>query len=190
MMCLKCGNEITDSRSCQICETTEIRPKKRNTVVVSLPMCPQCAVPVEQQDWEGVVALQCPDCRGVFFPERGLEHTLNKLRAATDPKDVDSVMQDFKDRFRRTLPDTVRYKNCPVCETSMMRKNYGTVSGVVVDVCATHGTWVDEPSFAALADFVCRGGDLLSRRVENLNTSMSAKQTSGPSLLNRMFGAR
>jgi hypothetical protein len=76
--------------------------------------------------------------------------------------DVATVMKEFKDRFTRKLPEAIRYKQCPVCLTVMTRRNYATVSGIIVDSCGDHGTWVDEAQFAALADFICRGGDLLA----------------------------
>jgi hypothetical protein len=100
----------------------------------------------------------------MFFPDQTLERVLNKLRATCDPTDVQSALQDFKDRFTRALPDSVQYKQCPVCDGAMTRRNYGTVSGVIVDVCYDHGTWVDGTAFGELADFIVRGGDLVAKK--------------------------
>jgi len=134
------------------------------------------------------VALCCPTCRGAFFPERGLEAVLDKLRATIDPKDAESVLADFKDRFHRELPDAIRYKNCPVCETVMTRRAYGTVSGVIVDTCPDHGKWVDETQFAALADFICRGGDVLATQARQVRARTGPGQKQGGTLLDKFFG--
>ncbi len=188
MLCKKCGNEVDDPLNCEVC-TPRRKPRERSAkMVVSRPCCPRCRDPLDLQDWDGVQALQCPSCRGTFFPERGLEATLNKLRATCSPMDVQSVMADFKERFHRELPDAIRYKACPVCDTAMMRRNYGRVSGAVIDVCGEHGTWVDEVVFGSLADFVCRGGDLISERVSRHQTSLTPNKKGGANLLDRLFG--
>ena len=184
-LCVGCGNEIQDPERCPICEAGRAPPKKRDK---DLCECPRCGEVLEQQDWEGTSALTCPSCHGTFFPERGLEMVLNKLRATCDPVDMDSVLKEFKGRFTRELPTAVRYKTCPVCLTVMMRKNYATVSGVIVDYCGDHGIWVDEHAFAELADFICRGGDMVARqadRVRDLNA-----RASGGRLIDRLLGNR
>ena len=116
---------------------------------------------------------------------------LNKLRATCDPVDLSTVFDEFKDRFTRELPEAVRYKACPVCATILLRRNYGNVSGVIVDVCGDHGTWVDEQAFAALADFVCRGGDQLAATVRARNSAPAGDRASRPrsrSVMERLFG--
>lgn len=115
---------------------------------------------------EGNKTLLCPTCFGMFFPGNALESVLNRLRANCDPTDLDSALKDFKGRFRRELPASVRYKQCPVCDAPMLRRNYGTVSGVITDVCVDHGTWVDEKAFADLANFIVRGGDLVAGKAQ------------------------
>ena len=148
---------------------------------------------METQDWEGVQTLSCPTCRGTFFPgKRGLETVLDKLRATVDPMDVDSVMEEFKDRFTRKLPDAVRYKKCPVCDTVMTRRAYGTVSGVILDFCPDHGTWSDEAQFAALAEFICRGGDTLAAAVDKVRERIKPPSRSGEarSIIDQFVGRR
>ena len=116
---------------------------------------------------------------------------LNRLRATADPRTVQTVLLEFKDRFTRELPDAVRYKKCPVCETVMLRKNYAMVSGVIVDHCADHGTWVDENSFAELADFICRGGDILANEAGKVRARNDVRRDhDGPSLLGKLFGGQ
>jgi len=193
-LCSGCGNEIDDPEHCPVCEAG--RAHHRPRVVVARCQCPRCADTLAEEDWEGTTTLVCPSCRGTFFPGRSLETVLNKLRATCDPVDVDTVMRDFKDRFTRELPDAVRYKQCPVCDGVMLRRNYATVSGVIVDCCNDHGTWVDETAFAGLADFISRGGDLLADEAGKVRARMTGVKradgsaSGGPTLLERFFGTR
>lgn len=187
-LCPECGNDVPDPAHCSICAAGRGGKKVRRRGG-SPCRCPRCNDPLEQQDWEGTTTLSCPSCRGTFFPDRGLEKVLNQLRATCDPVDVETVLKDFKDRFTRELPDAVRYKNCPVCGTVMLRRNYATVSGVIVDHCADHGTWVDEANFAALADFICRGGDVLASEAGKVRARSTIRRSAdGPSLIGRLFG--
>jgi len=195
MLCSGCGNEVTDPERCPICKagrgTKPLVKQKRNRDEGRCS-CPRCDEFLDQQSWEGTATLTCPSCRGTFFPDRGLEVVLNKLRATCDPVDMATVLEEFKGRFTRELPEAVRYKACPVCSTIMLRRNYGNVSGVITDVCGDHGTWVDEQAFAELADFVCRGGDQLAKNAASVRARTSAptgSKANQPSLLQKFFGS-
>ncbi|MHC4223205.1 MAG: TFIIB-type zinc ribbon-containing protein [Planctomycetota bacterium] len=189
-LCPRCGNEVDDPATCGVCRAGRAAPKSAPQDQGQC-VCPRCSDPLQQQDWEGVATLNCPSCRGTLFPDRGLEAVLNKLRATCDPVDVATVHKEFRGRFKRELPEAVRYKSCPVCGTVMTRQNYGTVSGVIVDCCPDHGVWVDEAAFAALADFICRGGDLLASDAAKVRARLAPKQQKGrdQSLLERFFGS-
>jgi len=188
--CSNCGNDVEDPSNCPICRSGRAGVRKRRAVI-SACLCPRCNEALTEQDIEGAKTLMCPQCHGMFFPDEVLESVLNKLRATCDPTDLDSAMKDFKDRFRRELPKNVRYKNCPVCEEPMIRRNYGTVSGVIIDVCADHGTWVDENAFAELASFIVRGGDLVAGRAELARARLrSIPRGESISILGRLLGGQ
>ena len=189
-LCTKCGNEVGDPDACPVCGVDRDRRD-----AVGRCGCPRCAEFLDTQSWEGIATLVCGSCRGTFFPDRTLEHVLNKLRQTCDPVDMATVLRDFRGRFTRELPKAVRYKKCPVCDEVMLRRNYATVSGVVIDVCADHGTWVDEHAFAELADFICRGGDQLAEKaadVRRAEAQARSPRTAGPrggTLLDKLFRA-
>ncbi len=50
----------------------------------------------------------------------------------------------------------------------MNRVNYARISGIVVDVCKSHGTWFDAHELPALLDFVRRGGLDVARKRETV----------------------
>jgi len=193
-LCPGCGNDVRDKHDCPICKAGRAIHKKPGPPPEPAELtcrCPRCDGALAEQDWQGVAILGCPECRGSFFPGRALEHVLDKLRAGTERVDAETVLKEFKDRFSRKLPEAVRYKPCPVCGEVMLRRNYGTVSGVIVDTCNDHGTWVDEAQFAALADFICRGGDLLAAEVDKVRARLQARRAeTGPTPLERFFGKR
>ena len=143
------------------------------------------------QEIESCTTLMCPSCQGMFFPDQTLERVLNQLRATCDPTDVHSAMQEFKTRFTRSLPESVKYKQCPVCDGPMTRRNYGGVSGVIIDVCYEHGTWVDGSAFGELADFIVRGGDLVSEKANETRARARPSGATGgqSSLLGKILGS-
>ncbi len=52
-----------------------------------------------------------------------------------------------------------------------------------------HGTWLDETQFAALADFICRGGDLLASEVGKVRERITNRAPkTGRTLLDRFLG--
>jgi Zn-finger nucleic acid-binding protein len=58
----------------------------------------------------------------------------------------------------RAIAAPVRYVACPVCRALMNRRNFGGTSGVIVDVCAKHGTWFDRGELPRVLAFVESGG--------------------------------
>lgn len=160
-LCRKCGNEVPAGSECPICAAGRAPRKPRPQTTE--PTCPLCEQVLEEQDWDGVAVLLCADCNGCFFRGNGLERMLDKLRTEAGEPTLATVLAEFRDRHRCSIPKAVRYKPCPICGLSMTRRNYAGVSGVIIDIC-THGTWTDQAAFGELTDFVSRGGDLLSRR--------------------------
>ena len=160
-LCTRCGNEVDDTSHCPVCAANRAskRPVRRDG---GEPFCPQCELPLEAQDWDGVPAHICGQCNGVLFPGSGLERTLDKLRSAEpDPQSAVAVFQKL---LRRALPPAVRYKPCPVCNVSMTRRNYAGTSGIILDICPQHGTWIEQRAFGDLSEFVGSGADKIKKR--------------------------
>ena len=59
--------------------------------------------------------------------------------------------------------EKVRYIPCPHCGQLMNRINFANCSGVVVDVCKSHGTWFDRDELRQIIEFIRGGGMELSR---------------------------
>jgi Zn-finger nucleic acid-binding protein len=63
-------------------------------------------------------------------------------------------------------PEPVHYLPCPVCRSFMSRKNYATSSGVIIDLCAAHGVWLDASELHTILSFIRAGGLERSRQRE------------------------
>jgi Zn-finger nucleic acid-binding protein len=66
----------------------------------------------------------------------------------------------------KAATERVRYRPCSVCRQMMNRKNFGGSSGVIVDVCAKHGTWFDAGELPQVLEFVKSGGLVRERARE------------------------
>ncbi|MFY0540274.1 zf-TFIIB domain-containing protein [Nannocystis pusilla] len=52
----------------------------------------------------------------------------------------------------------VRYRECPRCREVMNRRNFGTISGVIVDECRHHGLFLDAGELEEVEAFLRAGG--------------------------------
>jgi Zn-finger nucleic acid-binding protein len=48
--------------------------------------------------------------------------------------------------------ELVRLLHCPACALEMERGRFGASSNIVIDVCTTHGIWLDAGEVVAIAD--------------------------------------
>jgi Zn-finger nucleic acid-binding protein len=62
--------------------------------------------------------------------------------------------------------EPVQYRPCPACRQRMNRVNYAKRSGVVVDICKTHGIWFDKDELRRVLAFVAEGGLDRARELE------------------------
>lgn len=71
-----------------------------------------------------------------------------------------------------------RYVPCPECHHLMNRKNFGDLSGVIVDVCKPHGIWFDRDELGRIIQFVMKGGldEARQRELERLAHNLSEKR--------------
>ena len=53
----------------------------------------------------------------------------------------------------------VAYLKCPECDAYMRRRNFRKASGVIIDSCRKHGTWLDADELEQITGFVLSGGN-------------------------------
>ena len=84
----------------------------------------------------------------------------------------------------RHRPEPLRYRACPQCGELMHRGLFGKRSGVIVDRCRSHGTWLDAGELRQLMEWARAGGQLLQQErdeEERLGAGASGGRRSGAS---------
>lgn len=119
----------------------------------STEVCPDCKLALRAFQAGAGQLLACERCGGQMV-SHGLLRALVEQREA-----LGRAVPSRSDLPRgNPLADRVRYRPCPSCGHMMNRKNFGGSSGIVVDVCALHGTFFDAGELPRVLEFVRRGG--------------------------------
>lgn len=136
--CAHCGAEAT-----------------REVVEDETPLeCPRCREPMQALKLGGTVARECAVCGGLWLDPESLQ----KLSDSREERAGIVGMLAARVPSAATPPDVVRYVPCPRCERLMNRKNFAQSSGVILDVCAKHGVWLDRGELERVLGFVAGGG--------------------------------
>ncbi|HPM83878.1 MAG TPA: zinc ribbon domain-containing protein [Candidatus Anammoximicrobium sp.] len=99
--------------------------------------------------------MECQKCGGFWI---GLE-TFDRLldREARQPQSAGPAGGP------QELPPRSPYRPCAVCGQLMVRRNFGRTSGVIVDICGSHGIWFDAQELARVLRWI-RSGNLEAAR--------------------------
>jgi len=166
--CTNCGGVLPpNSGVCTYCDTRndvdlhhvhEFTKVEHNEERV----CPHCSielVTINIKSEDNFFIEQCEECKGLFFDP-------NELEALLDASVSNAFIINYKriETINRELsPDKhdVKYLKCPVCRQFMHRKSFASSSGVVIDTCRDHGSWMDSGKFKRLTEWKKSGGQLL-----------------------------
>ncbi len=160
LCCARCFHmNMTHAHHCSGCGA-ELGLIVESTVQSS--RCSDCQLPLEAITEAAGSLLNCKKCGGQF-----VEHSL--LRSLLEQHELTG--QAFPDApYHKPPPkaelERVHYRPCSVCQQMMNRKNFGGASGVIVDVCARHGTWFDAGELPQVLAFVKSGGLVRERARE------------------------
>jgi Zn-finger nucleic acid-binding protein len=124
--------------------------------------CADCRSPLAVLTDPAGSLLNCRKCGGQFV-EHALLRSLLEAHEQTGQAFPDGAYQ----RPPKPSIERVYYRPCAVCQQRMNRKNFGGASGVIVDVCARHGTWFDAGELPQVLAFVKSGGLVRERAREH-----------------------
>ncbi len=165
LICPECYARNADaSRFCTGCGVA-FRPERVRVEGHELP-CPVCTALMPPSQVGGVALNECRTCHGLWVA--GDHFDLLVSRAAEARRSADPVArQALRPRVTGANPASqrVHYRKCPECDGYMQRRNYRRSSGVIVDVCRNHGTWLDADELEQIAGFILSGGET-SRMLE------------------------
>lgn len=100
--------------------------------------CPRCRLSLGHA---GGGVFACGGCEGTFFSSSALETLVERARNEGDTDTAESLRAGVS--LSAEISGDVLYLPCPICDERMNRAIFGRKSGIVVDVCAQHGTWFD-----------------------------------------------
>ena len=99
-------------------------------------------------------AHECASCGGLWLDPESLQ----RLSDARENQSLVASTLAGRVPAGSSAPDMVQYIPCPRCQRLMNRKNFAQGSGIVLDVCAKHGIWLDRGELVRLLGFVEKGG--------------------------------
>jgi len=105
---------------------------------------------------------ECDSCGGLWV----LPATVEGIATEAETR---AILKPF-DARRESSPSPAaerpRYRKCPRCGKYMNRSNYARGSGVIIDVCKSHGAFFDRGELGRIFSFIESGGLERSRRRE------------------------
>ncbi|MFO0689395.1 MAG: zf-TFIIB domain-containing protein [Myxococcota bacterium] len=119
--------------------------------------CPCCERPLNAREAGGVVVHECAKCHGLWAPRDRFQILVE--RAAETARSRFAAGEVATPRVDGGNPSrsAVEYRRCPVCGQQMARRNYQRRSGVIIDQCHDHGTWLDAHELERIAGYVLSG---------------------------------
>jgi len=144
------------ARHCTACGIAFLpQPVRRSTDPRGCPVCP--GVHLAARSLGGLWVDECPMCLGLWAPGDVMDRLVDRARERRRREGQTSAGP--KDRERRAQWQAkFNYRRCPECAGPMQRRNFGHRSGVIVDWCGSHGTWLDAHEMEDVAAFVLEGG--------------------------------
>jgi Zn-finger nucleic acid-binding protein len=115
--------------------------------------CPDCRQPLVART-AGVVGFsECSRCGGLFLGQEAFEAVAKDADARQRVRAFEAIPRKGAEPEKG-----FHYRSCPVCHKLMNRSNYGSGSGVIVDVCGPHGVFFDRGELTRIVDFLEKGG--------------------------------
>ena len=134
--------------------------------------CPACTKPLAMARVGELDVHECLSCGGLWLDRAVFE----QLGTSRERQGAVLGALPSPGKPQTVLLEPVLYRPCPTCHQRMNRVNYAKRSGVVLDVCKTHGLWFDQDELRRVLAFVAGGGLDRARELE-IEELKEAKRT-------------
>lgn len=186
--CASCGAAVeSDSSNCSYCRSPIVRDKRLLGLICpecfarspeAARFCTRCGIRFQPQPAPGtapsihcphdqnelvarsvgsLVCHECRACHGLWLPSSDFDAAIEKALAGRRISPSDGL-GGRKILRRESAAFKVVYRRCPVCGDIMNRKNYGGRSGIIIDWCGPHGSWLDADELEEIAAYIAEGG--------------------------------
>jgi len=117
--------------------------------------CPLCGVKTDIIRLSGIELDYCSNCSGIWFDKGEVTKLQDAVLNNSICGEMSSALKDLPAVIGGL--DRKKYLDCPVCWLPMSNKTYEEVSGIVLDRCASHGTWIAKEDLARILDILDSG---------------------------------
>lgn len=151
--CPKCFTlQFLGTKFCSDCGTELNKPARAENQKAF--DCPRCEVPMTTKQYQKGAVEHCEKCGGLWLDHQIFEQTIEQTRK----KQALSLQAGKPTEHSVYNNHPVNYLPCPECQTLMHRRNFAQRSGIIVDVCSSHGVWLDHKELSAILNFIRSGG--------------------------------
>jgi len=121
--------------------------------------CPDCGGLMPPRALADVPLNECPGCNGVWVQGDAFERLVGRAVEAVRKKDLGELPgRAPRQAGANPAAQAVRYRKWPECAGFMQRRNYRKCSGIILDRCHAHGTWLDADELEQIAGFIVANG--------------------------------
>ncbi len=189
LICPECyARNLDDARFCVGCGVA-FDPQSPPSALSEL-RCPCCERWMTSREIGGLEIQECPKCHGLWAPEDRFDSLVERATMAARERDLSG--DDFvMPRVEGGNPSAsrVEYRRCPACDALMGRRNFQKRSGVIIDQCHEHGTWLDAHELERIAGFVLSGRAERASRIEAELQAEREKDAAREALLRIQLGS-
>ncbi len=174
LICPECfARNCDDSRFCVACGVG-FSPETPPMAGKEVP-CPACETRMPPSSVGGIGLNECPGCHGLWVAGDQFDALVKRAARAREDRGVtaDAPRVTGANPARQKL----QYRRCPECDQFMLRVNYRRSSGVILDECGGHGTWLDADELEQVAGFILSGratSPMLEPERDKLNAQAAA----------------
>ena len=186
LICPECmARNLENARFCLACGVG-FSPQAVTHDVAEL-RCPCCERWMAASEVGGLVVQECPKCHGLWAPENVFGSLVDRAIKVARERALNGEAAPPRMDGANPATNRVEYRRCPVCDALMGRKNFRKRSGVIVDRCHEHGTWLDANELEQIAGFVLSGrADAAARAEAQLEAERVRQQARAAAMRSQM----
>lgn len=147
-VCNHCGQKTYGNvKECPVCGGEIVIPEAQEGSL----SCPRCRCTLQRYAYRMTVLDTCPQCGGLWLDRS----EFTRLTSECDVYRDESLEPEY---HRPPHPQAEGYVPCARCGQLMCRKNFGGISGVMIDMCRDCGYWLDDGELRQIRTFIASGG--------------------------------